>query len=676
MSPSTPPHSPIVADLSHVTLRYDSGAQALEDMTLQVRGGERLCVLGANGSGKSTLASVLCGLLAPDEGRVTLAEEDVFDASRAEPIDFGAYRRARRELGLVFQNPDDQLITTVVEEDVAFGPENLQLPPHEIGLRVERELRRVAMQAFAKADPTRLSGGQKQRVAIAGALAMEPSLLVLDEPGSLLDVRGRSAIMRVMGRLHGEGTTIVHITHFMEEALAADRVIVLDRGRIVLEGTPDEVFAQASTLERLGLEEPFVARLAHGLGFPLTCDEDALVRAIAARSSGFPQDEAPADILPAGVASLGNSGISPRPDAVPHMGGANRQPTSHGSAAQQENTPQESARNVSNPPNTSHAGAGLEALLRVEHVSFGYQNDQNALDDVSLDVMREESVAIVGQTGSGKSTLLRLLCALEVPDRGRVLVNGVCTARKRDRRRLHGTIGYVMQHPERQLFASTVWEDVAFGPQNLGLSASEVQDRCAFALELVGLTGLDGASPFELSGGQQRLCAIAGILAMRPTILLLDEPTAGLDPRGRSELWRILDDLRAHGVTLVQVTHSMDDAARADHVVVLNQASILLQGTPAEVFCPANEDLLASAGLGLPQALSWALRLEQAGLPSVGNPLTLDDLAASIALVSPRREQPSPTSEVTRGLSRAATDRRDEQPPPRREATRGGAHGA
>jgi len=245
-------------------------------------------------------------------------------------------------------------------------------------------------------------------------------------------------------------------------------------------------------------------------------------------------------------------------------------------------------------------------------------------------VHQGESVAVVGQTGSGKSTLLRLLCALEVPDAGTVSVDGIGTARRRDRRRLHGTIGYVMQHPERQLFAETVLDDVAFGPTNLGLSASEVSRRCLHALDLVGLNGLGHASPFELSGGQQRLCAIAGVLAMEPKLLVLDEPTAGLDPRGRRELRVLLDDLHAHGVTTVQVTHAMEDAVRCDRVVVLNQARVMLVGTPNEVFCAKNASALEQAGLGLPAALELALELEGAGVPDLGDPLTLDALASEL----------------------------------------------
>ena len=544
--------------LAHVTLRYGDSV-ALDDVTLEVCRGERVCVLGANGSGKSTLASVICGLLAPDEGDVELAGHAV--CTGGVP-DLAAYRDARRQLGLVFQNPDDQIVTSVVADDVAFGPENLGVPRAQISARVARELRRVAMEKYAHADPSRLSGGQRQRVCIAGALAMEPAVLVLDEPSSLLDVRGRAAIMRVMGRLAAAGATLVHVTHFMDEALAADRVVVMQHGHVALEGTPDEVFAakNAQVIEALGLEMPFEARLAVALR-----QAGAAGGAIAA--PGAPSDEKPAACAPA---------------AEP-----------------------------------------LAILAR--DLGFSYGPDAQALDGVSLEVPARATTAIVGQTGSGKSTLLRLLCGLEAADAGSLTVCGINAATKRGRRQVRRAVGYVMQHPERQLFAQTVAEDVAFGPRNQGLSAAEVERRVAHALDLVGLADRRDASPFELSGGQQRLAAIAGVLAMEPELLVLDEPTAGLDPRGRARLRALMADLAAHGVTLLQVTHSMEDAARADHVVVLDQSHVLAAGTPAEVFCPANEPQLTAVGLGLPRPLAYAC---EHALDA--RPLTLEALVAAL----------------------------------------------
>lgn len=544
--------------LAHVTLRYGDSV-ALDDVTLEVCRGERVCVLGANGSGKSTLASVICGLLAPDEGDVELAGHAV--CTGGVP-DLAAYRDARRQLGLVFQNPDDQIVTSVVADDVAFGPENLGVPRAQISVRVARELRRVAMEKYAHADPSRLSGGQRQRVCIAGALAMEPAVLVLDEPSSLLDVRGRAAIMRVMGRLAAAGATLVHVTHFMDEALAADRVVVMQHGHVALEGTPDEVFAakNAQVIEALGLEMPFEARLAVALR-----QAGAAGGAIAA--PGAPSDEKPAAC--------------------------------------------------------AHTAEPLAILAR--DLGFSYGPGAQALDGVSLEVPVRATTAIVGQTGSGKSTLLRLLCGLEAADAGSLTVCGINAATKRGRRQVRRAVGYVMQHPERQLFAQTVAEDVAFGPRNQGLSAAEVEGRVAHALDLVGLADRRDASPFELSGGQQRLAAIAGVLAMEPELLVLDEPTAGLDPRGRARLRALMADLAAHGVTLLQVTHSMEDAARADHVVVLDQSHVLAAGTPAEVFCPANEPQLTAVGLGLPRPLAYAC---EHALDA--RPLTLEALVAAL----------------------------------------------
>ena len=547
--------------LDHVTLRYGDSL-ALDDVTLEVCRGERVGVLGANGSGKSTLASVICGLLAPDEGDVELAGHAV--CTGGVP-DLAAYRDARRQLGLVFQNPDDQIVTSVVADDVAFGPENLGVPRAQIATRVARELRRVAMEKYAHADPSRLSGGQRQRVCIAGALAMEPAVLVLDEPSSLLDVRGRAAIMRVMGRLAAAGATLVHVTHFMDEALAADRVIVMERGRVALEGTPAEVFCtgNAQVIEALGLEMPFEARLAAALR-----QAEATSDAVAA--PGAPSGEKPA----------ASAACAP----------------------------------AAEPP----------AIL-ARDLGFSYGPGAQALDGVSLEVPARATTAIVGQTGSGKSTLLRLLCGLEAADAGSLTVCGINAATKRGRRRIRRAVGYVMQHPERQLFAQTVAEDVAFGPRNQGLSAAEVERRVAHALDLVGLADRRDASPFELSGGQQRLAAIAGVLAMEPELLVLDEPTAGLDPRGRARLRALMADLAAHGVTLLQVTHSMEDAARADHAVVLDQSRVLAAGTPAEVFCPANEPQLTAVGLGLPRPLAYA---REHHLDT--RPLTLEALVAAL----------------------------------------------
>lgn len=564
--------------LSHVTLVYGHDVPALDDVSLEIAPGERICVVGANGSGKSTLASVIAGLLAPDKGSVELVGEHVCNNGQ---VDRRAYKHARRKLGLVFQNPADQIVTNVVEDDVAFGPKNLGLGRDEIERRVQRELDRVAMTAYAKADPSRLSGGQQQRVCIASALAMEPEVLILDEPASLLDVRGREAILRVMKRLVAAGTTLVHVTHFMDEALEADRVLVLDRGHVAYLGTPDEVFSKAgSHLFELGLETPYATQLSVALGLPWTSNEDELADQIAAQT-------------PAAVATA---------PATPTATAA---------------------------PATSPVGAAATVVARADHASYSYTPKAHTLNDITLEVNSGTSLAIVGQTGSGKSTLLRLLCGLNAPDSGSIQICGNDTSTRRGRRAARHAVGYVMQQPERQLFAATVEKDVSFGPSNQGLSDAEVERRVTEALELVGLADRRQDSPFELSGGQQRLCAIAGVLAMEPRLLLLDEPTAGLDPEGRKLIKQVMAELHSQGATLVQVTHSMDDAAHADRVLMLDGGSVIAEGTPEEVFSAQNEELLAKSGLGMPHSVTFARRLQTRGV-NVGRPLTAEALEAAL----------------------------------------------
>ncbi len=246
-----------VIELRDVSFTYDGERDALSHVSLTVERGAHVVVLGRNGSGKSTLARCVNGLVVPDEGRVLVDGRDT-----ADPDDL---LEIRRHTGMVFQNPDDQMVASVVADDVAFGPENLGVPQPGIAALVDEALRRVGMAAFAQADPAELSGGQRQRVAVAGALAMRPDILLLDEPASMLDPAGRADLARIVAGLHAAGITVLHVTHLMEDALAADRVVVMDRGTIAMEGAPDQVFAHGDELEALGLELPFAQRLARRL---------------------------------------------------------------------------------------------------------------------------------------------------------------------------------------------------------------------------------------------------------------------------------------------------------------------------------------------------------------------------------------------------------------------------
>lgn len=581
-------------DFADVRFTYPDGTEALRGVTLSIARGEHVCVLGGNGSGKSTLARLMNALLVPTEGRARVVGRDV-DGSMEQALDI------RRCVAMVFQYPDDQMVTSIVADDVAFGPENLGVPTAEIARRVDAALEAVDMTEFAQADPADLSGGQRQRVAIAGALATEPEVLVLDEPAAMLDARGHHAIQRVLRDLAARGITIVHITHFMDNALDADRVIVLDRGTVALDGAPAEVFAQRDAIERLGLELPFELRL-----------EDALATCDATEATHEPGIE-PAAATPRTPAPASDHAPGPAPGSSPAPAIA----LEHVSFSYADER-------------HPHRRTGLLARLGIRLRRMPRTAD--TLRDLTASVPAGSLTALIGRTGSGKSTTAELACALKLPNTGRVLVAGIDSADASRRDELRARVGFVAQLPERQLFAETVFDDVAFGPRNLGLDEEEVARRIAEALDAVGLPaepGLLDRSPFALSGGQRRAVAIAGVLAMRPGILILDEPMAGLDPQARRRMRALMRSLKARGTTLFTITHDMDDVAElADHVIALDRGAVVAEGSPREVFS-VDEQLLP----GVPSALAAARRLRAQGIPIAGDPLTLDELVKEVRRV-------------------------------------------
>lgn len=495
--------------LTDVTFSYDRGQHwALDGVSLDIHAGEYVCVLGANGSGKSTLARIIAGFVSPDSGEVYLMGRHVFTQGQAHEQ---AYQHARHHIGMVFQNPEDQIVTTVVQDDVAFGAENLGLPHDAIVSRVHQALEQVDMLDYALADPSRLSGGQQQRVAIAGALAMHPGMLVLDEPVAMLDDAGRQEVTGIIERLRNKQTTIINVTHSFEDARNADRLIVLNHGRITYDAAPKSFLDDAKQLKAHGLE---------------------------------------------------NSS-----DTTP---------------AESELNFHRSAHNTIDSALTS---------LAVDRVSFTFNDARTpAVADVSLEAHRGEIIAIVGRNGSGKSTLARLICALAQPQQGSITVNGINPYGARGRRGtklrkdFRRSVGYVMQHPERQLFADTVGDDVAYGPRNMGCSVEQTQHRVEQTLDFLGIAPYAQRSPFALSGGQQRLAAIAGVIATRPSLLVLDEPTAGLDTHARSRMYTLIAQLKAQGTTIIMTTHSHDEAALlADKVALLHHGTLLMFGHPDEV---------------------------------------------------------------------------------------------
>ena len=595
----------LAIDFESVNFAYPGAAEeAVRGVTLRIPRGERVCILGGNGSGKSTLARLMNALLVPTGGQARTLGLDI-DGDPEQALEI------RRRAAMVFQYPDDQMVTSIVADDVAFGPENLGVPSDEIARRVDSALEAVGMTEFAQADPADLSGGQRQRVAIAGALAMEPEVLILDEPAAMLDAHGRQAIQHVLHGLSERGITIVHITHFMDDALDADRVIVLERGAVALDGSPDEVFAQRNVIQALGLELPFELRLEDAVAGARKPDEQSLPNP-GRKGHVFSQfDPITGHILP---------------EFPEHR---EQQPTKKRAAITFEHV-SFSYADTEHP----HRRTGLLARLGV-HPRRRMPRAADTLRGVSFTVPTGSLTALIGSTGSGKSTTAELACALKLPNTGTVRIDGIDSADRTRRDDLRARVGYVAQLPERQLFAETVFDDIAFGPRNLGLSGEEVERRVSGALDAVGLShapDLLERSPFALSGGQRRAVAIAGVLAMQPTVLVLDEPMAGLDPQARRRMQALMLALKDAGTTLFVITHDMDDVAElADHVVALDHGVVVAEGTPRTVF-GIDEALLP----GVPSALAAARRLRAQGVPIEGDPLTIDELAQEVRHVSTR----------------------------------------
>lgn len=522
----------------------------LKNVSLSVPEGQFLAVLGHNGCGKSTLAKHLNAILYPTEGRVTVAGMDTADEDKIYDI--------RQTVGMVFQNPDNQLVATIVEEDVAFAPENMGVPQPEIRQRVDDALKQVDMYEFREHAPHQLSGGQKQRVAIAGVIAMQPRCIVMDEPTAMLDPKGRREVMKTIRTLNREkGITVVLITHYMDEAAQADRVVVMDGGSIIMDDVPKKIFSQVKRLKSVGLDVPQVTELCEKLrenGADISAEiigerecAEALYDLTRGRSAEFP--------------------------------------------SKQENNTEEDDR---------------PAVLRGEKLTYKYSIgtpfEKTAVDNVDISIKQGEFVGIIGHTGSGKSTLIQHFDGLIKPTSGRVLVDGAdIWAKGVNIRDIRFKVGIVFQYSEHQLFEETVAKDIAYGPKNMGLSEEEINERVKRAAESMDITRLLDRSPFELSGGQQRRAALAGVLAMDPEVLILDEPAAGLDPKGRDKiLGQIKRYHEQYGKTILLVSHSMEDIVKyAGKVLVMNKSRLFCYDTVDRVF--GRTDELAKIGLDIPQ---------------------------------------------------------------------------
>ena len=581
----------IAVELNGVSFKYADGEpNALNRVSLSVKRGEFLAVLGHNGSGKSTLARLICGLLTADKGSVRVWGLDPADRSQVGKV--------REHAGVVFQNPDNQMVASIVEDDVAFGPENLGIPREEIGRRIEWALSAVGMSAYRDATPSRLSGGQKQRIAVAGVLAIKPDVLIFDESTAMLDPKGRREVTDVALKLNKEeGMTVILITHFMDEALLADRAVFMNKGEIVLSGSPEEIFEKGDELNTFNLCLPEICEIGEKI-----------------RDAGYPIAQS---LYPQKLASEINIqaekyGYKPR-----------------------------SSGDIPTPIEKNGTG---EWDINIENLSFTYSKKSpfatRALNGVNLRIAEGEFFGIIGHTGSGKSTLVQHLNALiklpkaskhyrkpkakkgqTPPPESVIRIGGYdLSDRKCDWQALRADVGMVFQYPEYQLFAETVFDDVAFGLKNFkkDLTKEQIEKAVRESLTAVGLNydEIYDRSPFDLSGGQKRRVAIAGVIVTKPKILVLDEPAAGLDPLGKREVMKLLHAMHSDWCrTVIIVSHDMDEIAEnCTRACVLSEGKIVACGAPKELFAGAEE--LYALGLDVPITAKICTELKKLGLPT------------------------------------------------------------
>ena len=578
------------------------GVYAVNRVNLTVKRGEFLSVIGHNGSGKSTLARLTNGLLELDAGRVTVLGLDVSEGKNVLEV--------RKHVGIVFQNPDNQMVASIVEDDVAFGPENIGIEREEIGRRIDWALKAVGMEEFRHSTPTRLSGGQKQRIAIAGVLAIKPEILILDESTAMLDPKGRREVMEVVQRLNKEeGITVILITHFMEEALLADRTVVMNRGEIVLEGSPEEIFESGFKLEAYNLCLPRITEIINVLNSSGMNLKNVLL-----------PEELSKDILQ----NFKNKGI---------------------------------IKAKSSPAEETEIISRHEWDIDVKSLSFTYSKKSpfatRALKGINLHIDEGEFFGIIGHTGSGKSTLVQHLNALiklpqaekkfkkpkakkgqPAPVLPEITVGGYdLTNKKTDFKALRANVGMVFQYPEYQLFAETVFADVAFGLKNFNknLPDEEVEKAVRESIEIVGLdyNEVKDKSPFDLSGGQKRRVAIAGVIVTRPNVLILDEPAAGLDPLGKKEIMELLHKLHKEWCkTVIIVSHDMDEVAEnCTKVAVISNGEVALCNSPSKLF--SESEKILSLGLDVPLTSKICTELKKEDIEVDCN-CTVGDFTAKI----------------------------------------------
>lgn len=644
---------------------------AIDNISLSIKKGDFVGILGHNGSGKSTLAKQLAALLKPSGGVIYVGGMDT--AKEEQILDI------RKTAGLVFQNPDNQLIGNIVEEDVAFGPENMGIPAEEIEMRITKALAATGMTAYREASPGALSGGQKQKIAISGVLAMEPECIIFDEPTAMIDPESRKELLEAIYDLKRlKNITVIYITHFLQEVSQADYLYVMSHGKITLKGTPETLFKIPEKLAENNLELPFEVALIDNLrkksvdvpeeiytkqqlleflkyhfqkdksdnivlseykserktisessksnvksqakensryGTCLEKQSDSYSISVDDRNEkladNFLGDLNLADETEVSKKSyeLDEAEVSKKSHELDE---AEVSKKSH-ELKETSDIKENSSKNIDEPKETESTKGITLKNISYQYKKQDFGEEKYAIKDISLAIEPGEFVAIIGRTGSGKSTLIQHFNGLFQPKSGDYFFNGEnIWEKKYDLKKLRQKVALCFQYPEYQLFEENVLKDIAFGPKNLGFDKKECEEKARHAMQLAGLSNeLEKVSPFSLSGGQKRRVALAGILAMEPEYLILDEPVAGMDAPGKKILFDLLHHLnKERGITIVLVSHNMDDVAEhADRVLVMENGQLKMDGKTEEVFVRKNE--LTEMGLGVPQAVEFYLDLKE-----------------------------------------------------------------
>ncbi len=575
---------------------------AVKDMDFTAHKGQIIAVLGRNGSGKSTFARHLNGLYAPNQGTVWIqGDSDVLDTSRED--DLLAIRRA---VGMIFQNPDNQMVGNTVAEDVGFGLENLGFQAEKIWERINEVLRLTGMEAYLERNVSHLSGGQKQRLAIASVMAMSPECIVMDEATAMLDPVGSRQILDTLYRLNREfGIAIIMITHRMEETVRADQIYVMDDGNVELMGAPYEIYPQVEKLEQLGLDSLLPYKLLHELkvvysddkNFAGDSDEDAK-NVLDDRKEGILSVQDAADRIKACLRDR-------KLFEAKNLNGQN--------VLDDINSYVNDTKNINKPEVAEHFNSAQkdipssknDILVEADKLEYAYKDGAvqvPAVEQVSFQIRKGEILAVAGQTGSGKSTLLYMLNGIYRPMGGTLKVDGIDVGKTKNLKELRKKIGFVFQYPEYQLFESTVLADVMYGALNFGMSKAEAEQAAREALALVNISEeYYEYSPFDLSGGQKKRVALAGILAYQPEILILDEPVAGMDPKAKRELFALIRRLHEErNITVIFVSHDMKDVYEiADRILVMGQGKLVYDGAVEQAF--GTPEMVEKLGLEMPE---------------------------------------------------------------------------